>query len=445
MFHYILIAVIAVLLISLIYYFSVHTSDESRRSRAARALNQSAGVFDDAARAALVELDQIEDPTPEDYFRRGHIIQHHVLGGEVRGGRARGDEDQIRHIMDNYTQALRGLRGADGHNTPGATGGAGATLTPDFIVNQVGEFDHLLLNLEDVEMDGIMRDIARFHGGVETTTPVIRADTAAKRAEAAAAVAPTRSAAITTAFDSATVYTDDRQNVHDSKVNNDLREVLNRVRCPIDPSRAIAEAREFISDRYSVSAGRTKATNASRVLDIVASGQTIGTFGESEDAIFAYIWNRAKHPRNSGRAELIREAVATALADGVENGTPVCANGRTARVLNSLVTLDYDPAIAAHGAMTFEAYRNEIFTEIKDIVADAIDGAATSSDSSLRAVGAAFESAGDVDESALGALAKFKSDLRGAIDAAVDARAGVLTPAEIANIKAESYVYATVD
>jgi hypothetical protein len=97
-----------------------------------------------------------------------------------------------------------------------------------------------------------------------------------------------------------------------------------------------------------------------RVLNKMSEGDMIGTFGENEDRILAYTWERCNHPRNRENAELMREAIANALSDGIENDTQVCINGRCGRVLNSLVTLDYDNEVA-NGVMSFEAYKNQIF------------------------------------------------------------------------------------
>jgi hypothetical protein len=178
-------------------------------------------------------------------------------------------------------------------------------------------------------------------------------------------------------------------------VNADLRDILRRLKdtapFDFDPARSIAEARDFIVDTYQHdNNNHNKIVDAIAGLDKAAECNLISTFNETEDRIFAYVWERCSYPKNASNRLLMREAVINSLADGTENGSQVCINGRCARMLNSLVTLDYDSAVAG-SALTMEAIRNQIFQEMKTIVNNAIIDAKNSSDELMRVVGESYE------------------------------------------------------
>jgi len=136
----------------------------------------------------------------------------------------------------------------------------------------------------------------------------------------------------------------------------------------------------------------------------------------------------------------MREAIVNALADSIEGGNQVCINGRCARVLNSLVTLDYDENVGA--AMTFEAYKNQIFQETKEIINQELDRALASTNDKLRAVGEAYEGSDvEVDSTV---EEQFKQEIKQEIDRNMEKYEDKLTPAEIDNLKQECYVYATL-
>jgi hypothetical protein len=429
MFGYILLAFVVIILISIIYWLYIYNSDKRRRERASKHAQASCGTFDANAQQALAELSNIAQPTPADHFQRGRILQHNVIGGEPIARR------MIPHIIDNviqiYTNSILGLRD-DPHDAD-----------PAFIIDHIVDFNRQLdhANFEDEYMAQV---VFGFNNTVAAAAPLVREEAIKNRVEAAVTDSVTRSAAIDKCFNTAIKYTNDSQNVHDSKVNKDLHMALVALKetapAELSPPAAIEEARAYIRAKRPT-IGAESAANALQVLDRISGGETIGTFGDTEDRIFAYTWERCKHPRNVENAELMREAIVTALAECIEKGSQVCINGRCGRILNSLVMLDFDRDVAA-GAMTFEAYKNQIYQDTNTIVNEAIDRAVNSDDAELQAVGRSYET-GDIS-SRTGAELQFKAEIKAAIDANLHTYADKLSRVELDNLRQECYVYATL-
>ncbi len=440
MFEYVVIGLLVVIVICLVYWICIRKTDAQLREDYNAALNKSAGVLDAGARAALYALADIRNPTPMDRFTRGRTIYHHVAGGDLAGGTfTRAERQRLATEINEAMEAA--LAGEDGFGDE--RNGArvnGAALRPT---------THMLTNMDMIRMgilvageigdDAILRQIARDLGNnLNTRGAEARRANTEDIAANAAATTNTRAEAVEKAFNDATVYTDDRQNVHDTAVNADLREIIRRIDSAVVPDAAIAEARAYLADTYP-HAGRRAA--AIRGLDTAAKGGTVSALGASEDRIFALVWDRAKHPLNEDNAADMREAAINSLADGIENGAQVCVNGRTSRMLASMTMLDYDDVVA-NGVLTLEAYRNTIFQQTKDIVDAAIDRAKESPDAAMRAVGAAYESGelpGDDP-----ATVTFNANMRRDIDDHITTFTDKMAPDELERVREECYVYASL-
>ena len=160
------------------------------------------------------------------------------------------------------------------------------------------------------------------------------------------------------------------------------------------------------------------------------------TFGESEDRLFAYTWERCKHPRNKDNSDLMRESICNSMADSIEGGNQVCPNGRAARVLNSLALLDYDSALT--GVMTFEAYRNKIFQETREIFDREIENAAKSNDIGLKAVAESFDNP-DIQPT-IQSLQLFKDNIKNEIDLNLAGYKYKFSSSEIETLRSECMV-----
>lgn len=312
---YVLIAAVVIVVAAAIWY--AYTAPRRRRARVKKLITESVGTFDEPARAALAELNATEDKTPEDHFDRVRILRHNVLEGEDDIDRAH-QAWLYREIAAGYTAAFDGAH-------------------PDNV--------------------GFMMDDYMGFGAADMTvvTPTTRAAASKTRKEIAATMPDAgRDDIAVAALTNAIKHTNDAQNVHDSSVNNELRAVLARM-APGNARLALSEARQHAANN----------PRALQALKMVANATYISPFDTDELDIFARVWNRTKEPGNNTKQAT--EAVITALADCVENGKLVCVNGRCARLLSSLVTIDHDPVIAA-GAMTTEAHRNEIYSQVSRAV-----------------------------------------------------------------------------
>ena len=433
MFQYLLTGLFIIVILCAIYWLFIRRTDEGFRRECDAALGKSAGVFDAGARMALDALSRVETRRPVDHFTRGHIIYHNILNGDINGARIPERRRMVQELARNYTDAIGGMF-EEGEGTYDPV----AAHQNQYMLRNIDMVRAGILLAGEVADDAILRAIAEDLGTAGTRGERINRDVVQSRAKNAVAMTTNRAAAVNKALDDATVYTNDRQNVHDTAVNADLRGILAKIRDDVDAGAAIFQAREYINSEYP--GGKEAKANALRGLDTAAKGGYINTLNDSEDKIFAYVWERCKHPLNADKYAEAREAVINALADGVENGTQVCMNGRCARILGSLTTIDYDSDVA-DGVLTLEAYRNAIFQQTKQIVNGAIERAQRSDDAKLRAVGAAYESGDDPDGDDDMA---FRDGIKEAIDVAIDAYADKLNENDLARVRGECYVYATL-
>lgn len=181
-------------------------------------------------------------------------------------------------------------------------------------------------------------------------------------------------------LDNSQVYTTAPQNVHDSSVNNDLRETLTLIAVD-NPNMGAAAAINEAREQIKLYKDATRRAKANATLQKIVNNESCSTFANipgvpaREADIFALVWSRCDHPQNETSRTLMREAICTALVDAIEQPPvhrggqlvyePVCINGRIARLIGSLTLLDFDPRVGA--IMTYEAYRNQILEETKKI------------------------------------------------------------------------------
>jgi hypothetical protein len=352
-----------------------------KRKTAADYYNESNGTADTAALTALEMLTNADNP--QDKFTRAQLLRYNI------GHDDRFDRERTNDVNDAVT--------ADYFNILDAMGnGLQTTTDPDFILYEIGAFGNTVGNDEVIRM-------------VDDTASVVTLPTITQRRKEAIADAETPIDSVDKYFTSSIKYTDNAQNVHDSGINEDLRKTLARIRMyettRADPATAIEDAKKYILNKYvnndtgstDTSCNNAKAQRALSVInERIVQGGSISTFNDTEDAIFASVWNRTKHFSNANNGDKLRDAVIDALADSHENGSIVCINGRTSRILNSLTTLDNDAIISA-SAMTKEAYRNQIFSEARDIITREIESASESPDQKLAAVGQHYLSSDDTE------------------------------------------------
>ena len=385
-------AIIIVIIITLIAYI-VYRLSRDHRTTIEAGIQGSAGVLDRAARAALNEIRDRPHLDPPDRFFRAYIIDNNV--NEHRGP----PEPQV---VEDYEAVMHAIVYQGGLDF--------GMFADDFIVQ------HIMNRVPFTPL-----------------TATAQAQSVENRLAAATQEAETKAEFAEAYLDRSMTHTSDPQNVHDSAVNAKLQVTLERLRVdPAGKKKSIAEAREFIG-RYDA----TKAGNAMRTLDKIENGAYIDTFRDHEDNIFHYVWNRTNDLRNEKNASLMREAVVDALNDSVEKDSLVCIGGRCSRILSSLVTLDFDPSIGA--AMTYESYKNQIFSETNQIINEAIDSASKSDRENMRNVARSFrEPLGGVEVEP-DVEAEFVRGVKQSIDDNMSKYIGSLKPDEISKLRDECY------
>lgn len=309
------------------------------RSSIKENINKSSGLMDQPARDALTDLNNINDPTVVDRYRRANLIRYNVLEGDVQR-----DHELARTVAAEYMMIMNQLPFAN-------------------------------INDEDIEADAMARTIMEFAllpGAWERdqNIPVwnlqgintqVNERTIESKLADAATTAPTRKLAVDKYMKSNKTYTNDAQNVHESKINASLRATLAMIRIDdVNPQKALDEAKEY-------SKKSKHHDKIVKILNKFSEQSHIHGLEDYEHKIFAYVWERSKHPNNKKNKTLMCDAIMDALADSVgTNDTPVCVHGRCARVIHSLAFLDF--AEEAGQVMTYEAYKNQIFEESKDII-----------------------------------------------------------------------------
>jgi len=358
--------VLVVAVIVIVWYFA-----KGKSRRAHRLINESSGTFDDKAQKSLRLFDSIARPTAQDYFQRANIVRYNIMQNEPMPPAAHA------RVHDDYINAVNLLSSDD---------------NVDFIAAQVTSF-----------------------GMNPPMLNAVKAAAVRKKAKSARKFGDGLTAAIQ--------YTNDAQNVHDTKVSKYLRETFRKINAK-RPSWDICRA-EIIS---LVPPERIE--RVERVLNTIDLNNYISTIGAYEIDVVCAVWGRAAL---NATCNQIKQAVIDALVDCVENNNVVCINGRVGRIINSLALLDFDPSISQHGAMTLEAYRNQIFHETKVIVDGAIDAA----NEPVRKY--YLENGPETQD-----IKPFREDLRKRIDKNLEKYDDKLTPVEIDTVRAECYIYVDV-
>jgi hypothetical protein len=342
--------------------------DWFNRSRARVDLDQSNGTLDAHAARSLDRLGRIRAKTPADRIRAADIIRFHVL-----------ENVPTIWVAEEYARAVEQARAER-------------------------------VALDQFQLDHVIQLI-----GYAAVAPVDRVEDMVSAAKSGAADKPQ---AVRRGLQSLIKHTSDGQNVHDSKVGAELRTTLDRLDdISEDPDSLLAYLRgEFKRAHPDKCAGAVSA------VDRMYAGEYVSTYGASECEILDRVWARASHADNQANAENIREAIGLALADMVTESGFVCANGRAARALGALAGVDADPTMGA--AMTYEAYKNQIYEESMHIADEVLAEAKTDP-------GLAAEASAAVGAPTPGIDARILAE----VEKNLEKYSGVLRPDEYATIR----------
>jgi hypothetical protein len=388
MLHYIII--IVVLLILLVIVSRIINNDP------AKILDKSNGTYDEYAESALKAVEKSKNPQHK--LLKANITRYNILENDPR---AFADNPNItREIVQDYAAAL------DGN---------------DQVAEEAG------IRLADfAEEDALVR-------GILDTVAVRHNQTVINRVKQSSETAATPLEAIHMNMAQAIQHTNDRQNVHDTSVNDSLAATLDNLRATYsgrDPYNILSEAERVITCPY-----------ARQTLKKIAEGGYVSKYDCNELTIFAYVWDRCDHPLNAHNKNNLHNAISVALAECVEDGKIVCTMGRVTRILSSTVTLDFDNTIGR--AMTVEAYKNEIVQEITHIIDSELQR--VQKDPQLSPIATAYITGENMDNLDHDLEEELKDILRRRIDTHVATYSSILSPTVLNGIRDDCYIYALID
>jgi hypothetical protein len=389
MWLYILLAIIIVCLILVLWHVFFKNNDTNRRARATDLQQQSNGTFDKKAQEALENLNNIKNPTPQDTFLAGNIIENNVLERDVNPRQLNNTRiaGLFHDLLDDYTTTLINIAIAEfdeamieAANAPG----------PMFMADHIGGF---ALRNHHVIDGGVMNNFFEL-------IPQARENTINQRRReantAAESIGGNKKDVTEIFLTKSKTHTNDAQNTHDSSVSKALKtsaEILKTT--PLAQPNMVAVynscntfAKKMADDK-EISPAQLQ--TVIKALDVVSEGTYNMTLNITEDKLFIYVWNRSYMKENSDNADNIRESVVKALIDYYKGDTPapVCSNGRCNRLVEALTLLDFNPDVG--GANTLENYKNDIFEDTKKIIADKIEETKKSQDKKLSDIAKSYE------------------------------------------------------
>jgi len=437
---------------------------------------RSTGVFDEAAALALRRSVERANLTPENHILSATVISRNILAQEhvpernPQGFPTRGatERAQIRRELysearEHYMAALNGLDDLVQLPTVRRRRVAVVNDNPPeqplnqmmtFIIDEAAGFAFRGVGIM-LENDPILADIfvegwppedlaifAAGPGGVfEVDRPLAEAaerrrETLVKdRQNAAATTAALKGGGKKAIVDAyvklATQNTDDPQNTHDRGVLTCLKAIVDRLRADQadqvlpTPSEVLAEIQ---AQGVELSEGRAhRLADVATAVARIGSGERVVAVGATDGECLSRVWLRAADSRNVAVAGQMRQATFDAIYDCWEDGMAgrnlVCVNGRTSRLLSSLVLLDWDKR--NWEVKKLEEFKNAIFAKAAKVIRSEAKKAKSSPDLDVRNAGrlylartlADIQAIGDVPAAANEQLA---TDMRAKIGVMVD-------------------------
>jgi len=357
---------VAVILIATIVAFFL--LENYHRNSAKAAFSSSNGTFDDQAEKALDSLERLQCPTPKDHYLAARIIDLNGHDGKINNVRVLNDVvGRYMYNLKPYTESQRIIE---------------KDPLDWFELDQIENF-------MERHMD-IMKANPEHNNFIEAVLQA-RPKKVLKTVESAKETSDNKKEAFELYAQTNITHTSDPQNVHDSAVNEQLRnswKFLKKTTPPLlDKKLVFPEIRAYIENSIEDPQRRKRALKS---LDVLQDGKYNSTIGTTEDDITTTVWTRSKLPKNKENLEKIRDAVVNSLSEMSEDGhSVVCSNGRCARLLESLLFTD-DDANGTSGAMTTEQLRNEALKLSNDILQKTIQEFSKSNDQRMRSVAESY-------------------------------------------------------
>lgn len=412
----IFIGFLIVIVILVVYFAFFYKRDDKRRNSYKSKQQKSGGTADNDAVGALEEIKQIKTPTAEDNYNAGRIEELNVLEGNINN--ARNDQEIVFDIIDRYMDTIDAFRAGGGgaaiirarldpevHLQEGINDVHFADVAPEVMVANIGNFalgglDFILGEIN--EGNDFWAPVVPQFRGMIVGAGAANTNLRENRINAAAARTENKSEFANTYLSTTVTHTSDPQNVHDSSVNEDLKNTLTELRSTSsknDVGTVLAQIESHINK--SAADGEitnNTATKALEALRIARLGSPITQYGEKENIILKLVWDRTNISANKSNSSNMKNSVINALADCItDTGGSVCAGGRASRYLESLVLQDFNPKVGA--AQRQEEYKNQILSEVAKIIDNEAELAADSKDEEMKKAGQSYKDPNiDVDE-----------------------------------------------
>lgn len=133
----------------------------------------------------------------------------------------------------------------------------------------------------------------------------------------------------------------DLHNVHDSGVLGTIRRSINNLKENTKITIPLTQTLKQIRDMISQNTVNDKKTDACVALDsIERSFLPLSSTNIREVDALHMVWNRIHDPTNKDNQKVLKENLASELAECIEHGKPVCSTGRFTRILDSLNGVD---------------------------------------------------------------------------------------------------------
>lgn len=255
-------------------------------------------------------------------------------------------------------------------------------IPPEFIIDRAEDFydDYLLqmqtlgLNVDDLPVPNFdqIRDTVR-QTRVKSARPALR---------------PGVKKDVLKTYFEPRVVTSDPQNIHDSNVQNDVRNIFSRIlQKNMDDELSIGAQnyRKFtMADIHDAIKSHNFKDNALKdramtLYGFMSQPNEVMNLDSTENEVLLAVWQRIHSPENEPKRQALKDAFMDALANGFDVNNEgvfkeVCVNGRCNRLLNSLTLLDEDPNISKP-IKTTEILRNEVFSKSFKIIQNELDRA----------------------------------------------------------------------
>lgn len=320
--------VVVALLVFLVIIFNKKYKNPSRKLK----INYDQIMTDgENAQEAMENYHNIAQPTANDNFRMGEIMQHIV--------------QNIPTALTLYTQAMNNIR--ERNIAPNQE-------TADFLVVRfVNGFDDMGAHLENAFFDDVMAEVN------EDKKEEVKKENPKSKKEFAKKF-----------INKTTKYTSDSQNVHSRSVNECTKNIYSKIRQQPRKTEDNVRILEEIQTKINREKNENIRNNAQKTFDmIVSTNGSITSLGANEMNVLLDVWERSKHPDNEKNKKKIQDNIIMNLHNSVEKGHVVCITGRTDEIVSSLVLLDTDKDFVIK---TEDMYRDEILSTCSKMLSDEI-------------------------------------------------------------------------